>query len=196
MNGSTPRVAGRQGLAPRDRALEAALAVLGEKGLRGLSHARVDDTAGLPRGSTSNYFRTRRALLDGVIGHLAQLEQADFGDVGPVLHRQQALAAFLGMLEAQAGPFRHRTLARYALFVDAAHDPQLLAPLLENRRGFERWTTSVLAALGSPDPLEGTVFLMAALDGLLLHRLTVDPAAPLAPHVARALDACLGVDAG
>ena len=33
---------------------------------------------------------------------------------------------------------------------------------------------------------------MAALDGILLHRVTVDPEVPFAPHVARALEACLG----
>ena len=46
----------------RERALEAAVELLGSQGVRALSHARVDDRAGLPAGSTSNWFRTRRAL--------------------------------------------------------------------------------------------------------------------------------------
>lgn len=175
----------------RESALDAALQILGEQGLRALSHARVDDQAGLPRGSTSNHFRSRRALLDGVVGHLAALEKADFGGATPLRHRDRAVAAFTAMLEAQAGPFRHRTLARYALFVDAAHDRELLAPLLENRRGFELWTTSTLLALEAPDPLDATKLLMATLDGLLLHRLTVDPDLELAPKVARVIDWCL-----
>jgi DNA-binding transcriptional regulator YbjK len=182
---------GAQPRSPRERVLDAALTVLGEQGLRALSHARADEVAGLPRGSASNYFRTRRALLDGVVEHLARLEQADFAGAAPVVRREEAAAAFVGMLEAQAGPFRHRTLARYSLFVDAAHDAELLAPLLQNRRAFEGWTTAVLGALGAEDPLEATTFLMAALDGLLLHRLSVDPEVAFAPHVARALDACL-----
>lgn len=177
---------------PRDRALDAALRVLGEQGLRALSHARVDRVAGLPRGSTSNYFRTRRALLDGVVERVAHLEKADFAGVEPLLRRDAAIAAFTAMLEAQSGPFRHRTLARYALFVDAAHDDELLAPLVANRHGFEQWTTAILAALGSADPVESTAFLMATLDGLLLHRLTVDRDLDVSPHVTRALDACLG----
>ena len=177
---------------PRERVLDAALAVLGQQGLRALTHARVDEAAGLPRGSASNYFRTRRALLDGMVEHLARREQADFAGTAPVRRREDAVSAFVGMLEAQAGPFRHRTLARYSLFVDAAHDAELLAPLLENRRAFEGWTAATLATLGAQDPLEGTRFLMAALDGILLHRVTVDPEVPFAPHVARALEACLG----
>jgi DNA-binding transcriptional regulator YbjK len=182
----------RPGATPRQRALDAALRVLGEHGLRALTHARVDAAAELPKGSTSNYFRTRQALLEGMVEHLARQERMDFGGPAPVqLDREQAIAAFTAMLEAQAGPFRHRTLARYALFIDAAHDDELLAPLLANRLVFERWTTTILALLGAPDPVDSTAFLMAALDGLLLHRLTVDARSSVEPHVTRALDACL-----
>ena len=48
------------------RVLEAAVELLGTEGLRALTHARVDAQAGLPKGSTSNYFRTRAQLLIGV----------------------------------------------------------------------------------------------------------------------------------
>ena len=175
----------------RERVLDAALTVLGEQGLRALTHARVDQKAEVPRGSTSNYFRTRRALLEGVTQYLVEQEQADFLGAAPVLQRDQAIEAFTGMLEAQAGPYRFRTLARYALFVGASHDDELLAPLLQNRVGFEQWTTAMLAALGAGSPMESTVFFMAVLDGLLLHRLTIDPDLEFRPHVIRALDSCL-----
>jgi len=174
----------------RTQALRAALQVLGDEGLRALTHARVDSAAALPKGTTSNYFRTRQALLEGVTKYLAQQEQADFGLGGPVTHREQAIDAFVDMLEAQVNPHRHRTLARYALFVNATHDQELLAPLLANRKGFEHWTTGILAGLGAPTPLEATTFLMATLDGLLLHRLTVDQQLKFRPHVVRALDSC------
>lgn len=175
----------------RQRALDAALQILGEQGLRALTHARIDQAADLPQGSTSNYFRTRRALLEGVTEYLAQQEQADFARAVPVMQRDQAVQAFIGMLEAQAGPYRFRTLARYILFVAAGHDQELVAPLMQNRAGFERWTSEILAALGAEHPGEATEFFMAVLDGLLLHRLTVDPNVEFAPHVIRALDSCL-----
>ena len=75
---------------PRERVLDAALAVLGQQGLRALTHARVDEAAGLPRGSASNYFRTRRALLDGMVEHLARREQADFAGTAPVRRRMRS----------------------------------------------------------------------------------------------------------
>ena len=64
--------------ATRERALDAAVELLGVHGLRALTHARVDERAGLPLGSTSNWFRTRRALLGGVVDWIAERERADF----------------------------------------------------------------------------------------------------------------------
>ena len=60
--------------ATKDRALEAAVELLGTDGVRALSHARVDERAGLPPGSTSNWFRTRRALLAGIVDWIAEQE--------------------------------------------------------------------------------------------------------------------------
>ncbi len=45
----------------REELLDAAISVLGERGIHGLSHRAVDAVARLPTGSTSNYFRTRDA---------------------------------------------------------------------------------------------------------------------------------------
>ena len=47
-------------LSPRRRQLlEAALHVIADEGLRGLTHRAVDRRAGLPEGSCSAYLRTR-----------------------------------------------------------------------------------------------------------------------------------------
>jgi DNA-binding transcriptional regulator YbjK len=42
---------------------DAAVEVVGRLGSHGLSHRAVDDSAGVPRGTTSNYFRSREMLL-------------------------------------------------------------------------------------------------------------------------------------
>jgi AcrR family transcriptional regulator len=56
--------------------LDAAIEVLGNRGMRNLTHRAVDDRAGLPMGSTSNLFRTREALIAGVLGRLQERERA------------------------------------------------------------------------------------------------------------------------
>jgi AcrR family transcriptional regulator len=57
-----------------DLIADAALALLAERGMRGLTHRAVDETAGLPQGSTSNYARTRQALLEAAVRRLADRE--------------------------------------------------------------------------------------------------------------------------
>jgi DNA-binding transcriptional regulator YbjK len=54
----------------REQLVEAALAVVAEAGLKGLTHRAVDTRAGLPSGSTANVFRDRNSLVRGVLDGL------------------------------------------------------------------------------------------------------------------------------
>ena len=96
--------------ATRERALEAAVELLGAEGIRALSHARVDDRAGLPPGSTSNWFRTRRSLLAGVVNWIAERERADLDPAAtPAITGPDGLVEGLcAMAELQTGPFATR----------------------------------------------------------------------------------------
>ena len=177
----------------RERALDAALALVGEQGIRALTHARVDERAGLPKGSTSNWFRTRDALVAGVVAWLAETERAEFaaGGTPPVETPGELVEALSALIEWQTGPLAKRTRARYALFLEGAGDAELLAPLLDQRRAYVEWTTAILARVGANAPDQAVRTLMAAGDGLVLHRVTVDPDAEVRPVVERAVRACL-----
>lgn len=177
----------------RDRALAAAVELLGSQGLRALTHVRVDVFAGLPRGSTSNYFRTRAALVEGVVGWVAQHELGDFdpGFNPDTATPDELVDAFTELLAVQAGAFRSRTIARYLLFLEAARDEGIRAPLVANRQLFEQWATATMTALGAPDPKTSAIALMAFGEGLILHRLTVDEHVEIRPAVALVVRACL-----
>lgn len=177
----------------RLRALDAALLLVGEEGIRSLTHARVDERAGLPKGSTSNWFRTRDTLVAGVVVHLAETERADF-DSAPrpqIDTAEELIQALSAMIEVQSGPLTARTRARYAMFLEGAGDPRLLAPLVAQRQVFVEWTTHLLERVGAASPSDAVRTLMATGDGLILHRLTVDPDAEIRPVIARAVRACL-----
>jgi len=60
----------------QEELLDAAIAVLGGQGVRQLTHRAVDVAAGLPSGSTSNYFKTRDALLVGIVDRFVARERA------------------------------------------------------------------------------------------------------------------------
>lgn len=177
----------------RERALEAAVELVGTQGIRSLTHARVDARAGLPRGSTSNHFRTRAALLTGVTAWIAEQERRDLGVA--VAQAFDDLDGFIDMfsrvIELLTGPYAVRTRARYALFLEAASDPELFAPMHAQREAMAAWSRNLLTALGAKHPDAATHAFMAFGDGLILHRLSVDPSAPVRPTVAVAVHGCL-----
>ena len=177
--------------ATRERALEAAVELLGAQGVRALTHARVDERAGLPPGSTSNWFRTRRALIAGVVDWMAERERADFDPaaIPPITGVDDFIQGLCAMTELQTKPFAARTRARYALFLELASDPELGEPMRAQRRAFERWTEQMVTAIGIADPVPAARAMMALCDGLMLHRLTVDPELDLRPAIERAVRA-------
>ena len=47
--------------------LDAAIQILGERGVRAVTHRAVDAEAGVSAGSTANYFSTREALFAAIV---------------------------------------------------------------------------------------------------------------------------------
>ena len=78
---------------------------------------------------------------------------------------------FGAMLRQLAGPARLLTLARHAIFLEAAHRPELRADLLAWSEKLWGWAGDWLAAVGSDRPLVHARQLLAFGDGLLLDRL-------------------------
>lgn len=175
----------------RERGLQAAVELLGAEGVRALTHARVDERAGLPPGSTSNWFRTRRALLAGVVDWIAESERTDFDPAAmpAITGVDELIEGLCAMVTVQTGPFAARTRARYALFLELSGDPELGEPLRRQRREFERWTEQLVTAVGIAGPVPATRAIMALCDGLLLHRLTVDPDLDMRPALQRTVRA-------
>ncbi|GAB3879195.1 TetR/AcrR family transcriptional regulator [Kibdelosporangium lantanae] len=57
----------------REALADAAIAIIAAEGTHGLSHRAVDEAAAVPRGTTSNYFRSRDALLEAAVTRVVQL---------------------------------------------------------------------------------------------------------------------------
>lgn len=177
----------------RERALGAAVELVGTQGIRALTHARVDAQAQLPRGSTSNHFRSRAALLAGVAAWIAEQETRDLGAAlgRPFDDIDGFVDMFSEAIELMTGPYAVRTRARYALFLEANSDPELFTPMHAQREGIAAWTRALLVQLGAKHPDAALRAFMAFGDGIILHRLSVDPDAPVRPSVAVAVRGCL-----
>ncbi|MFB4320175.1 TetR/AcrR family transcriptional regulator [Actinomadura sp. 21ATH] len=114
----------------RRRALaDAAVEVLGTSGIHGLSHRAVDVRAGLPPGTTSNYFRNRDALLEAAARRAMELHQADMVAArepgGAAADRERLIELIAVSLHRAATEHRVRYLAIYELTMESTRRPAL-----------------------------------------------------------------------
>ena len=165
---------------------DAALEVLEAEGGRGLTHRAVDRRAGLPQGSTSNYFKTREALLTAALLRLVELERPSVEAMealvpdGPYApHRAAELVAELLRKAGSPRTAPGSPLARYELFLEARRRPQFQLALDEVRREYLLLVEQLLPAAGCRDPHRHAPQLLALLDGLMLNQL-LQPATELA----------------
>lgn len=166
----------------RERVLNAAVELLGTQGLKALTHIRVDVVAGVPKGSTSNYFRTRAALLTGVVEWLAELDLADVRPPSPPTDVGDFVALLAHAVETATTSSRTRTIARYVLFLEGTHNEDVRRPLLAGRAYFRSFVETAMERLGALDPGTAATAITAVGEGMIMHRVTVDPDADvLAP---------------
>ncbi|GAA3814775.1 TetR/AcrR family transcriptional regulator [Streptomyces phyllanthi] len=149
---------------------DTALALLAERGMRGLTHRAVDEAAGLPQGSTSNHARTRQALLEITVRRLAEREtQALTPDEMPAPRDGlDALVDGLALaLHRYLTGHRDLLLARYELALEATRRPELREFYDAAGRRFREPLTALVTAAGSPEPARHVLSLVAFCDGLM-----------------------------
>ena len=163
----------------RERVLSAAIDLLATGGLRALTHARIDERANLPRGSTSNYFRTRAALVDGVTEWIVEQERRPVSVAFVPRSPDELVDAMCTLLEVTTQQNRDLTTARLVLFVEASHNAVLREALSRGRETLSEGVVSALAEMGAHDPRAAAEAIAACFEGLILHRIarhdTTDP---------------------
>lgn len=150
----------------------AALDVVARAGLDALTHQAVDDAAGMPRGSTAHVFRSRSALIDGVIEALERRDRELMAEMlaAGIPDSREALvemfADFVGTCGQPPGSIRAR--ARLALTLD---HPELFAAAHER---FVVAVAEVIGMIGGDDePIATARRCLAQMDGEMLHILTL-----------------------
>jgi AcrR family transcriptional regulator len=155
----------------RERSLRVAVDLLGSGGIRALTHGRVDAAAGLPKGSTSNHFRTRAALLDGVLAWMLGQQLHDVGTALDADTVDELVDTLTALFAHMTGPDRAVTGARMVLIVEAAHDPHLRTALAAGRRTVIDALVPTLERLGARDPKLAGQTIAACMQGLFLQEL-------------------------
>ena len=159
--------------------LDAAIQVLGVRGVRAVTHRAVDAEAGVGAGSTANYFSTRDALFAAIVERFAERERENFEELATTLvpTTPAELGRALGAV-VRNGTTRDRalTLCRCALLVESANNPGLREHVAGTGARVSAWFTAWLRLVGSTDPDHHMHVLGNYVTGLTLHQLAMpDP---------------------
>jgi DNA-binding transcriptional regulator YbjK len=156
--------------------LDSAIDVLAARGARGLTFRAVDTEAGVPTGTTSNYFRSRDELLAQAGDHVFVRLAPEPSEVEERLATGPSRALELELMRdivrrADADPAAH--LAMLELRLEATRRPEIRATM--TRHYLDNLTAIVGDHVegGFPGDAETAVLLYLAMTGLLVEHLTL-----------------------
>lgn len=161
----------------RRQLCDAAISLLADEGPRGLSHLKVDRQAGVPDGTTSFYYRTRAALLQGIADQLVRYDAEVFTEVFKDAPNStgRVIAGMLAdqLLAVRSEPQLSRTRARLELTMSARRDPGVASGFRQISESYRALVERLVLALHHDNGLdvdhalcdEQTSVLMAYLSG-------------------------------
>jgi DNA-binding transcriptional regulator YbjK len=158
----------------REALLRAAIELLGETGVKSVTHRAVAERAGVPLASTTYYFRSVQELIEEALKlHVAErvaelegLAEVALGATGASV--TQLAERMAEVLVAAPAPI---LVAQYQLYLEAGRNPALQPAASEALAAFEGLIARVLAALGAREPQAAAQGFFAIFDGFALHRL-------------------------
>lgn len=153
----------------RDQIIEAALSVVRSQGMTALTLEEAARVAGISKGGILYHFKSKEALIQGMVARLAQqcesLQQAHYDRLAPGPNRWAR-----ALIETSFDPTAPSTdPAGCALLAAVATNPSLMEPIEDMiDTAFRRMTTDAV------DPRLALLVILA-MDGLWLHRLVNSP---------------------
>lgn len=165
----------------RRRALaDAGIRVLAREGARGLTHRAIDREAGVPLGTASNYFRSRSALVEGLISRVWEVispTERDLAERAGRVPDRALFADYVRDIVRRLTQHRDATIALFELRLESGRRPELEAIMgAWLRAGFDA-DIAFNQSVGLPGGRREIALFHYAIDGLLLDRLTasIDP---------------------
>lgn len=175
----------------RDQLADAAIGVLAQVGARGLTHRAVDAAAGVPAGTTSRYFRTREALLRGVVDRSLASLTSSLTRLGDGVREPgvEAMAGAVARAVTEAVTARRdRSAAICELMLEARRRPELASRLNQAREALMKLLRRLAAAARVELSDDQVVQLLALATGTVVTTLTApapgdaEPAGELFGH--------------
>ncbi|GAB2487070.1 TetR/AcrR family transcriptional regulator [Jatrophihabitans fulvus] len=160
----------------RQEICDAGLDVLAEEGARGLTHRALDRRAGVPAGTTGNYFPTRAALVLGLAERIEQRLQPDAGQVAAMTRRRPShrlLVDYMQFLLRRLLDDRAVTTALFELRLEAARRPELAEVMGGWLRSNFAADVDFHVAAGLPGTPADLLLVRFAIEGLAFDQLTL-----------------------
>lgn len=166
----------RQNPGRRTALIDAAIEVLADQGARGLTFRAVDNQAGVPIGTASNYFANRDALLVQAGQRVFQRLDPGAAVIGEALALPRTRASverlMHEMVERITG-FGSGFLAMLELRLEATRRPELRKVLTEQIRANLKANIDFHLEAGMPGDARSVEMLYLALNWLITEQLTL-----------------------
>lgn len=166
--------------ARRSALADAGITVLAREGSRGLTHRAIDAEAGVPLGTTSNYFRSRELLIAGLverIGIRLAPTAEDLAARESAPPTRELFADYARDIVRRLVTHREVTLALFELRLEVARRPELMPAFRDWQRAAFDADVAFNEAAGLPAGRREIALFHYALEGLVFDRLTspLDP---------------------
>ncbi|MFE9559885.1 TetR/AcrR family transcriptional regulator [Streptomyces sp. NPDC006487] len=168
----------RQNPERRAALLDAAIEVLAREGSRGLTLRAVDTEAGVPTGTSSNYFANRAQLLVQILHRTRERLTPDPADLTGPFDTKVLLRRLLERMRRE----RSVHTAMLELRLEATRRPELQEALAGFQGAELEGNIAWHLEAGLPGDRQGVVLIYLAMLGLIVDDLTVpgllDPQSP------------------
>ncbi|MET9930571.1 MULTISPECIES: TetR family transcriptional regulator [unclassified Streptomyces] len=160
----------------RTALLDAAIEVLADEGARGLTFRAVDARAGVPTGTSSNYFTDRDQLLSQVGDRIFVRLTPEPGAVDTAMRpapSRELMVELMRWLARRMAAERTCYLGLFELRLEAVRRPELRTQLTKVLRSDLDENVRLHLDSGMPGDADTVRLLYFALTGLLLDHFTV-----------------------
>jgi TetR/AcrR family transcriptional regulator, regulator of biofilm formation and stress response len=171
----------------RDRLVDAALEVIADHGLAGLTARRIATAAAVPLGSVSYHFDGLAGLVREAFTRHAEAMAVVFrAHFSPVTDRAAMLEAAVAFVHGEAGASRRDWVVAYELYLAALREPALR----EVTQAWMQGSRDVLQGVLDPDTARA---LDGVMEGLTMHAI-LSTATPSPAQTRAVLARVLGID--
>ncbi|WP_309050062.1 TetR family transcriptional regulator [Streptomyces sp.] len=160
----------------RTALLDAAIEVLADEGARGLTFRAVDARAGVPTGTSSNYFTDRDQMLSQVADRIFVRLTPEPGAIDTALlpaPSRELVVELMRWLARRMAAERSCYLGLFELRLEAARRPELRTRFTEVLRSDLDLNIRLHLDSGMPGDADTVRLLYFALTGLLFDHFTV-----------------------